>query len=413
MKKYLLLILIFATILMAQYTYTFPEYMEKLQRDVPTKAIDWFSKNAYSTTYNVSRDIFMFYRGISEYYSYVHYRGSTNELNKALSDFRYALEIPYDAKYNFNTRALLYIGGILTIQSNNTELASLIFKEYADNAVPYDDFYPTSLYWSLYLGFLDKSTYTLYYQRLEKIAENELYPSRIIFDYFVGEYSTLNQMMRKLYYPEEYVQKSYKELTARTDVYQAIRKYIKVLPEDPNLSKYGAYQYIYFEEYPPKNRILNSRVSEKANNDRIFTNMTTNNNNTNIYRRGGADTNTIRRDNTNTIRQQPPVVSPQQQKQSNSFPLTILVNTKESYGNVKISIAGSTFNTTKSQTFNLNVKEGRHTVVVSFLGNTYTNSFNVNSRAYNLLSIVIQRNGVRTSGADTNLNKDDYLVYSK
>ena len=408
MKKYLLLILIFSTLLIAQDNYTFPEYMEKLQKDVPTKAVDWFSKNAYSTTYNVSREIFMFYRGISEYYSYVHYKASTNELNKALSDFRYALDIPYDSKYNFNTRALLYIGGILTIQSNQTELASLIFKEYSDNAVPYDEFYPTSLYWCLYLGYLDKSTYTLYYQRLETMEKNELYPSRIIFDYFTGQYINLSIAMKKLYYPEEYVQKSYKELTARTDVYQAIRKYIKVLPEDPNLSRYGSYQYIFFDEYPPKNRILNSRVSEKANNERIVTNKTPTIN-TNNYTKG-PETNTIKKENTNEVKPKPPVVVPPPVK-SGLFPLTILVNTKEIYGNVKISIAGKTFNTTKSHTFNIDVKQGKHNIVVSFLGNTYTNVVNVDSKAYNLVSIVIQKEGLRTS--DSEIEKKDYLVYSK
>ena len=163
MKKIISVILMISILspLMAQNNYTFPEYMERLQRQVPKKAIQWFEENGYSDAYGVDKRIFIFYRGISRYHKYARYKGSIDEANRAASDFRQALEIPNDNVFNFNTRAMLYLGGLLATIPGDKELPARIFNYYIANTSPFDPDYPTAVYWALYLNYLDKIIFKL------------------------------------------------------------------------------------------------------------------------------------------------------------------------------------------------------------------------------------------------------------
>ena len=68
---------------------------------------------------------------------------------------------------------------------------------------------------------------------------------------------------------------------------------------------------------------------------------------------------------------------------------------KVANNNVRIDIAGRTFNTRNSTNFNVQLSQGEYDVLVSFLGRQYTNIVNVSSSSYNLLSIVIQDENIR------------------
>ena len=404
MKKVFAIILISALVflslpLASQYRYTFPEYMENLQKNVPLKAIEWFDENAYAPTYGVSELIFAFYRGVSRYNSYVKYKGSVDNLDKAAGDFRQALDIPYDARYLYTDRALLYLAGILTISEGDKELASKIFKYYADNCEQYDPNYPTAIYWCLYHKYLSPATYALYYDRLVKLDRAGVYEGPIIYDYFMGETKSIPEMLRRLDRPENMTQNRYRRISENADVFETIKSLVPIIPEDRNMSTLGAtYQYLIFEEYPPKDNVnYGSKVSETSNLDRdsrrleysddkyrkiddIMTNNSIENNYTTI------ETN-LYTENTNSA-YTPPLTT------SGLYNLTISID-KVANNNVRIDIADRTFNTRNSTNFNIQLAQGEYDVLVSFLGRQYTNRVNVLSGSYNLLSIVIQDENMR------------------
>ena len=412
MKKVFAIILISALVflslpLASQYRYTFPEYMENLQKNVPMKAIEWFDENAYAPTYGVSELIFAFYRGVSRYNSYVKYKGSVDNLDKAAGDFRQALDIPYDARYLYTDRSLLYLAGILTISEGNKELASRIFKYYADNCEQYDPNYPTAIYWCLYHKYLSPATYALYYDRLVKLDRMGVYEGPIIYDYFTGETKSIPEMLRKLDRPANMTQNRYRRISENADVFETIKSLVPIIPEDRNMSKLGAtYQYLIFEEYPPKDDAnYGSRVSETSNLDRDsrkleysedryrkIDNIMTNNSIENNYTNSTLETNRYTEEtnryaeNTNSTYTPPST--------SGLYSLTISID-KVANNNVRIDIAGRTFNTRNSTNFNIQLAQGEYDVLVSFLGKQYTNRVNVSSSSYNLLSIVIQDENIR------------------
>ena len=404
MKKVFATVLIFALVflslpLASQYRYTFPEYMENLQKKVPLKAIEWFDENAYYPTYGVSELIFAFYRGVSRYTSYIKYKGPVDNLDKAAGDFRQALDIPYDSRYLYTDRALLYIAGILTISEGDKELAARIFKYYADNCEQFDPNYPTAIYWCLYLKYLNPSIYALYYDRLVKLDKMGVYEGPVIYDYFVGEAKSIPEMLKRLDKPENVTLHRYGRISENADVFASIKNIIPIIPEDKNLSKLGAtYQYLIFEEYPPKNDInYGSKPPETSNLDRdnrklgeeryqkmdaIMTNNTS------------INTIETNRNTRNTNSYIPPFTSTPVASSSGLYNLTISVD-KVANNNVRIDIAGRTFNTMTSTNFNIQLAQGQYNVLVSFLGRQYTNRVNVSSNSYNLLSIVIQDQNIR------------------
>ena len=401
MKKVLATVLIFSLVflslpLSSQYRYTFPEYMENLQKKVPLKAIEWFNENAYAPTYGVSELIFAFYRGVSRYTSYTQYKGSPEDLDKAAGDFRQALDIPYDARYLYTDRSLLYIAGILTISEGDKELAARIFKYYIDNCGQYDPNYPTAIYWSLYLKYLNPITYQLYYDTLVRLDNMGVYSGPIIYDYFDGKTKTIPDMLRRLENPANATLYKYGRISENADVFEAIKNIVPIIPEDKNLSTWGAtYQYLIFEEYPPKENVNYGTISPslgggRKSNDRNIDAIMTNNASINTR----VETN---RNTTNTNFYIPPtssISSIPDISSSGLYNLTISVD-KVANNNVRIDIAGRTFNTRNSTNFNVQLSQGEYDVLVSFLGRQYTNIVNVSSSSYNLLSIVIQDENIR------------------
>ena len=382
MKKVFATVLIFALVflslpLASQYRYNFPEYMENLQKKVPLKAIEWFNENAYAPTYGVSESVFAFYRGISRYTSYIQYKGADENLDKAAGDFRQALDIPYDSRYLYSDRALLYIAGILTISEGDKELAARIFKYYADNCEQYDPNYPTAIYWCLYLKYLSPSTYRVYYNALESLDNRGVYSGPMIYDYFDGRTKSIPEMLRRLDKPENMTPNRQGRIPENADIFEAIKSIVPIIPEDKNLSKLGAsYQYLIFEEYP-NNDANYSAMSpnpnrRKSDNRKIDTNNTIINDAFTMDNLNTRDTN---------------FYTPQ--NSSGLYNLTISVD-KVANNNVRIDIAGRTFNTRTPTNFSIQLAEGEYDVLVSFLDREYTNRVNVSSVAYNLLSIIIQ-----------------------
>ena len=374
MKKVFSIVLIFTLVflslpLASQYRYNFPEYMENLQKKVPLKAIEWFNENSYAPTYGVSESIFAFYRGISRYTSYIQYKGADENLDKAAGDFRQALDIPYDSRYLYSERALLYIAGILTISEGDKELAARIFKYYADNCEQYDPNYPTAIYWCLYLKYLSPSTYRAYYNALQSLDGRGVYSGPIIYDYFDGKTKSIPEMLRRLDKPENMIPNRQGRIPENADIFEAIKSIIPIIPENKNLSKLGAsYQYLIFEEYPTaKDRenygVMSPNINRAKSNDTIINdNFNLNTRDTNFY-------------------------TPQ--NSSKLYNLTISVD-KVANNNVRIDIAGRTFNTKTSSNFSVQLAEGEYDILVSFLDRQYTNRVNVSSGAYNLFSIIIQ-----------------------
>ena len=389
MKKVFSTVLIFTLVflslpLSSQYRYNFPEYMENLQKKVPLKAIEWFNENSYAPTYGVSEDIFAFYRGISRYTSYIQYKGADENLDRAAGDFRQALDIPYDSKYLFTDRALLYIAGILTISEGDKELASRIFKYYADNCERLDPNYPTAIYWCLYLKYLSPSTYKLYYETLQNLDKRGVYSGPIIYDYFDGKTKNIPEMLRRLDKPENMTPNRQGRIPENADIFEAIKSIIPIIPEDKNLSKLGAsYQYLIFEEYPNKDSAnygamspnLNRGKSDGGRIDSIITNNAIMDDN---FMLNTIDTNSYA-----------PTIN-----SSGLYNLTISVD-KVANNNIRVEIAGRTFNTRTSTNFIVQLAEGEYDVLVSFLDREYTNRVNVSSGAYNMLSIVIQDENIR------------------
>lgn len=405
MKKVFATVLIFALVflslpLKSQYIYTFPEYMENLQKKVPLKAIEWFNENAYAPTYGVSELIFAFYRGVSRYTSYTQYKGSAEELDKAAGDFRQALDIPFDARYLYTDRSLLYLAGILTISQGDKELASRIFKHYIDNCEQFDPNYPTAIFWSLYLKYLTPATYKLYYDTLVRLDSMGVYSGPVIYDYFDGGTKSIPDMLRRIDSPDTVRLNRYGRISENADVFATIKNIIPIIPEDKNLSTYGAtYQYLIFEEYPPKENANYGIISPSSANlggrnssdrNRRTETVATNNTLINTTINTAATNQNIR--NTNSYI--PPSTSTPVASSSGLYNLTISVD-KVANNNVRIDIAGRTFNTSTSTNFNIQLAQGQHNVLVSFLGRQYTNRVNVSSRAYNLLSIVIQDENIR------------------
>lgn len=402
MKKVIFIVLIFAIVflslpLVSQYRYSFPEYMENLQKKVPLKAIEWFEENAYAPTYGVSENIFAFYRGVSRYTSYVKYKGADENLDKAAGDFKQALDIPYDTKYLYTDRSLLYIAGILTISEGNKELASRIFKYYADNCEQYDPNYPTAIYWCLYHKYMTKENYAIYYDRLVRLDRAGIYEGPIIYDYFTGENKSIVEMLKRLDNPVNMTPNRYRNISENADVFETIKSFIPVIPEDKNLSKLGAtYQYLIFEEYPPKedNISFGSEVNETSNVERDDINsedryrkideIITNNNYTNYRTETNLYTNIYT----------PPATLPITANSSGLYSLTISVD-KVANNNIIIDVAGRTFNTRTSTNFNIQLAQGEYDVSVSFLGKQYTNRVNVSRDSYNLLSIIIQDENIK------------------
>ncbi len=396
MKKVIFIVSVFAIVflslpLASQYRYSFPEYMEKLQRNVPLKAIEWFNENAYSPVYGVSETIFAFYRGVSRYTSYIKYKGSPENLDKAAGDFKQALDIPYDTRYLYMDRSLLYIAGIHTISEGNKELAARIFKYYADNCEQYDPNYPTAIYWCLYLKYITKANYAAYYDRLVRLDRAAVYEGPIIYDYFTGEKKSIVEMLSRLDRPENMTPNIYRNIPENTDVFEAIRSFIPVIPEDENLSTVGStYQYLIFEEYPPKDqtnfdpRELNLYRDNRPEGNRNIDEMITDNNYTN-YR---TETNIY------TTPDYPEINGASSSETSGFYSFTISVD-KVANNNMRIDIAGKTFNTRTSTNFNIQLLQGEYDVLVSFLGKQYTNRVNVSKNSYNLLSIIVQDENVR------------------
>ena len=374
MKKVFSTVLIFTLVflslpLASQYRYNFPEYMENLQKKVPLKAIEWFNENSYAPTYGVSESIFAFYRGISRYTSYIQYKGADENLDKAAGDFRQALDIPYDSRYWYSERALLYIAGILTISEGDKELAARIFKYYADNCEQYDPNYPTAIYWCLYLKYLSPSTYRAYYNALQSLDGRGVYSGPIIYDYFDGKTKSIPEMLRRLDKPENMIPNRQGRIPENADIFEAIKSIIPIIPENKNLSKLGAsYQYLIFEEYPTAEDrenygVMSPNINRAKSNDTIINdNFNLNTRDTNFY-------------------------TPQ--NSSKLYNLTISVD-KVANNNVRIDIAGRTFNTKTSSNFSVQLAEGEYDILVSFLDRQYTNRVNVSSGAYNLFSIIIQ-----------------------
>ena len=374
MKKVFSTVLIFTLVflslpLASQYRYNFPEYMENLQKKVPLKAIEWFNENSYAPTYGVSESIFAFYRGISRYTSYIQYKGADENLDKAAGDFRQALDIPYDSRYLYSERALLYIAGILTISEGDKELAARIFKYYADNCEQYDPNYPTAIYWCLYLKYLSPSTYRAYYNALQSLDGRGVYSGPIIYDYFDGKTKSIPEMLRRLDKPENMIPNRQGRIPENADIFEAIKSIIPIIPENKNLSKLGAsYQYLIFEEYPTAEDrenygVMSPNINRAKSNDTIINdNFNLNTRDTNFY-------------------------TPQ--NSSKLYNLTISVD-KVANNNVRIDIAGRTFNTKTSSNFSVQLAEGEYDILVSFLDRQYTNRVNVSSGAYNLFSIIIQ-----------------------
>lgn len=403
MKKVIFIVLVSSMVflslpLASQYRYSFPEYMENLQKNVPLKAIEWFEENAYAPTYGVSENIFAFYRGVSRYMSYVKYKGAAENLDKAAGDFKQALEIPYDTRYLYTDRSLLYIAGIFTISEGNKELAARIFKYYADNCEQYDPNYPTAIYWCLYHKYITQANYALYYDRLVKLDKAGVYEGPVIYDYFTGENKSILEMLKRLDSPVNMTPNRYRNISENADVFETIRNLIPVIPEDKNLSRLGAtYQYLIFEEYPPKDHIsFGAREAETSNLDRDNRKMEysedryrkideiiTNNNYTNYRTETNLYTNIYTRP-----------VSTTPASSSGLYSLTISVD-KVANNNMRIDVAGRTFNTRTSTNFNIQLAQGEYDVLVSFLGKQYTNRVNVSKDAYNLLSIVIQDENIK------------------
>lgn len=386
MKKVFSTVLIFTLVflslpLSSQYRYNFPEYMESLQKKVPLKAIEWFNENSYAPTYGVSEDIFAFYRGISRYTSYIQYKGADENLDRAAGDFRKALDIPYDSRYLFSDRALLYIAGILTISEGDKELAARIFKYYVDNCEQYDPNYPTAIYWSLYLKYLSPSAYRLYYETLQNLDRRGVYSGPMIYDYFDGKTKNIPEMLRKLDKPENMTPNRQGRIPENADIFEAIKSIIPIIPEDKNLSKLGAsYQYLIFEEYPAKDG--NYGASQNLNRGK-----------TDGRRIDYATNNNIINDNLNT-RNTNFYIPQTSSSSSELYNLTISVD-KVANNNVIVEIAGRTFNTKTSTNFSVQLAEGEYDVLVSFLDKQYTNRVNVSSRAYNMLSIIIQDENIK------------------
>lgn len=397
MKKVFAIVLISSLVFLSlpldsQYRYSFPEYMESLQKNVPMKAIEWFDENAYSQTYGVSELIFAFYRGVSRYTSYVKYKGAVDNLDKAAGDFKQALDIPYDSKYLYTDRALLYLGGILTISQGDKELAARIFKYYADNCEQYDPSYPTAIYWCLYHKYISPATYRLYYERLVKLDRAGVYEGPIIYDYFTGETKSIAEMLRRLESPANMTQNRYRRISENADVFETIKSMVPIIPEDRNMSTLGAtYQYLIFEPYPPTGDAnYGSRVNENSNLDRDSRQLGYSDDR-NRYKIEEIMTNDATLNESdyaiNTNFTAPANVSGLES-------LTISID-KAANNNVRIDIANRTFNTTSSTNFTIQIAQGEYDVLVSFLGRQYTNRVNVSKGSYNLLSVVIQDENIR------------------
>lgn len=425
MKKIIFIsfILLLSLPLFSQNNITFPEYIEDLQEKSPKRSIEWFKKNSYSDEYGVNRYVFDFYRGVSRYLSFVKFRGARTEVNRAASDFRQALELPNDPVYSYNDRAFLYIGGILTILPGDKELPARIFKYYADNCKTSNPNYATAIYWTMYLSYITPTVYESYYETLNILARN---PDNVIYDYFLGENRTINEMMKKLKSPENMTQKVYEWTTSNMDIYTLIKNSIPILPEEDGLSVYTSQKFYTFERYSPSKEIddIEKEIEEKKDieEDLIKTDIAPEekeelDNLQNIAKREKTPENASNRIipageskaaddiviedpetieyKTNILRgtkEPKEIAAPSNEQTENNvlYPLTILIDKNPNNGPIAIDIEDYSFNTEISTNFVIEVFEGMYEVYISFGDKLYTNSVKVEKNKYNLFSIIIQ-----------------------
>ena len=405
MKKIISVILIISVLspLMAQNNYTFPEYMERLQRQVPKKAIQWFEENGYSDAYGVDKRIFIFYRGISRYHKYARYKGSIDDANRAASDFRQALEIPNDNVFHFNNRALLYLGGLLATIPGDKELPARIVNYYIANASPFDPDYPTAVYWALYLNYLDKETYNTFYNRLVSLEETQVYPVAIIYDYSTATYKSIQEMLAKIPYPNNVKPNTYQWTQNGMNIYTLVSDSVPIIPEDKVLPLYGVQVSPSFEEYPPRSRVPdpgdNRRrlIEEREALEKIFTEkfyIETNETVTNDIITDDLLTNTVVTNemiNTNDFITNEVIVDESIETFSNvdTYTLNVLVDKVNTYDNVRINIAGKEYNVYNNN-FTIDLPEGEYDVQIYIADKMYNNKVKVTKGYYNLLYIEVK-----------------------
>ncbi|WP_157148503.1 protein kinase [Brachyspira pilosicoli] len=415
MKKIISIILMISILspLMAQNNYTFPEYMERLQRDVPKKAIQWFEENGYSDAYGVDKRIFVFYRGISRYHKYARYKGTIDDANRAASDFRQALEIPNDNVFYFNNRAMLYLGGLLATIPGDKELPARIFNYYIANTSPFDPDYPTSVYWALYLNYLDKETYNTYYNRLVSLQETQVYPVAIIYDYATATYKSIPEMLAKIPAPKDVKPNTYQWTQNGMNIYTLVSDSVPIIPEDKVLPTYGVQVSPSFEEYPPASRVPdpgdNRRrlIEEREVLEKIFTEkfyIETNETVTNDIITDDIFTNTVVTNemiNTNDIVTNDFITNEMVTNDmitnntietfSNveTYTLNVVVDKVNTYDNVRINIAGKEYNISNNS-FTIDLPEGEYDVQIYVANKMYNNKVKVTKGYYNLLYIEVK-----------------------
>ncbi len=213
MGNYMKKIILFAVALMISVpmlfsqtidNYVFRRYMERMLQENPKGMLDWFNKVPYSEVSDVPRYEYDFYYAIANTYTYNVEQGGNLRYTEALNAFTKVINasIPNDNN-NYKIRSYLFVGGIYNIL-NEKEIASHIFKFVFDSLSPNNPYYYTSLFWTLYTGYLDVATYNKLYQVFYR-ANDDIY----LYNYESLRIQAKKNMLSKLTKPQRYKQRYY------------------------------------------------------------------------------------------------------------------------------------------------------------------------------------------------------------
>lgn len=346
---------------------SFVDFMEEMQYVNLENSISWFKSNQYSSKLNVTPSIFYFYKGISQFASYVAFQGAITELQESMKDFSRTLYESEDDVFYYADRAFLYIGAGSMYIKDNQEVAGRIFEGFLDTRPPSHPLYMTALFWSTYIKYLSIEDYTYNYESLLQISED---PRVRIYDYSTASVKPLSEMMKKLKQPSKVALLTYEWTKDNTDVYDLINNVVlsdeelkstKFSPttkptkqaEDDAFSRQG-YQGMPFTPTEAVENILPTRVdSNKAPSNNAI-----------------------------------PSVVPSADPVLYGSVLKVMVKNKSGKA-LNILIENNEYRVMSTTNFNINLKVGRKKISTTYGDNIYSNSINIMANKNNVFSIIV------------------------
>ena len=386
----LVIIFLFDIVLLPQRrgNVSFVDFIEEMQYVDLEGSVSWFKSNLYSSKLNVDPNIFSFYKGISQFASYVTFQGAITELQDSMKDFSKTLYDTEDDGLYYADRAFLYIGaGSMYIKANQ-EVAGRIFENFLDTRETSHPLYMTALFWSTYIRYLSIEDYTYNYETLMQISED---PRVRIYDYSTASVKPLYDMMKKLKQPLKANLLTYEWTKDNTDVYDLINNVVlsdeelksnKFAPtrktskkaEEDSFSRQG------FQGMPvtPSESTKDILVPKGDSNKAPSTNATPS-----VL----PATNTIVREQNSFLK--------------NSV-LKVMVRNKSGKA-LNIRIDNNEYRVTSTTNFSINLNLGRKNISTAYGGNVYTNSINILENKNNVFSIIVD-DGNTTKGRQYTIN---------